>query len=86
VFFNDVRIPQKKPTLIRIAPYGRIGSGLDDVPVAIQRDGADRLAVFPKRLLLHPEHQLLIDIRERRMSNLVQEVKPPRFLARMVKK
>jgi hypothetical protein len=74
VSFHDVRAPQKKPTLIRIAFYGSVESGMSDVSIAIQRDGADRFAVLPKSLLLHSESQVLIDIGECGMSNLPQEV------------
>jgi hypothetical protein len=74
VFFHDVRPPQQQPTLIRIAPYGSVESGVRHVLIAVQRNGADRFAVLSKGLLLHSERKVLVDVGKTGMRHLPQEV------------
>jgi hypothetical protein len=57
---------------------------MSNVPIAIQRDGADRFAVLPKGLLLNPERQLLIDIGDTRVGDLAQKIMQLRSHPKMI--
>ena len=76
MFFYNVRAPSQEPLFIRVASDGGIECGEHHVLIAIQRNGADRFAVFAEGFLLHSERQFFIDVGDTGVSHLAQEQSP----------
>jgi hypothetical protein len=74
VLLNNIGAPQEQPALARIAPHRGLKCRTGDLDIAVEGDGAERLAVFAERGLLHPECQLLIKPMDIGVGDLAQEV------------
>src|ERR1700681_2113446 len=74
VLLDDVGAPHQQPALARIAAHARPKRRARNLGVAVERNGAERLAILAVRGLLNTERQFLVEVVRLRVRHFPKEV------------